>query len=35
MEPRSVSDIISCFVYCPSGGDFIKEILRFLVILKR
>ena len=30
-EPRNVADIISCSVCCPSGGDFIKEILRGLV----
>ena len=28
IEPRNVVDIISCSVCCPSGGDFIKEILR-------
>ena len=30
-EPRNVVDNISCSVCCPSGGDFIKEILRGLV----
>ena len=30
-EPRNVADIISCSVYCPSGRDFIKEILRGLI----
>ena len=28
IEPRNAADIISCSVGCPSGGDFIKEILR-------
>ena len=28
IEPRNVADIISCSVCCPSGRDFIKEILR-------
>ena len=28
IEPRNAADIISCSVCCPSGGDFIKEILR-------
>ena len=31
IEPRNVADIISCSVCCPSGGDFIKEILRGLI----
>ena len=30
-EPRNVADIISCSVCCPSGRDFIKEILRGLI----
>ena len=28
IEPRNVADIISCSVCCPSGRDFIREILR-------
>ena len=31
IEPRNVADIISCSVCCPSGGDFIKKILRGLI----
>ena len=31
VEPRNVADIISCSLCCPSGGDFIKEILRELI----
>ena len=31
IEPRNVANIISCSVCCPSGGDFIKEILRGLI----
>ena len=31
IEPRNVDDIISGSVCCPSGGDFIKEILRGLI----
>ena len=31
IEPTNVADIISCSVCCPSGGDFIKEILRGLI----
>ena len=31
IEPRNVVDIISCSVCCPSGGDFIKEVLRGLI----
>ena len=27
IEPRNTADIISCFVCCPRGGDFIKEII--------
>ena len=30
-EPRNVADIISCSVCCPSGGNFIKEVLRELI----
>ena len=33
-EPRNVANIISCFVCCPSGGDFIREILRGLIDLR-
>ena len=28
--PRNVVDVISCSTCCPSGGDFIKQILRGL-----
>ena len=28
IEPRNIVDIIFCSVYCPNGGDIIKEILR-------
>ena len=28
IEPRNVADITPCTICCPSGGDFIKEILR-------
>ena len=31
IEPRNVAGIISCSVCCPSGEDFIKEILRRLI----
>ena len=31
IEPGNVADIISCSVCCPSGRDFIKEILRGLI----
>ena len=31
IEPRNVADIISCSVCCPSGGYFIKEIVRGLI----
>ena len=31
IEPRNVADIICCSVCCPSGGNFIKEILRGLI----
>ena len=31
IEPRNVADIVSCSVCCPSGGNFIKEILRGLI----
>ena len=31
IEPRNVADIICCSVYCPSRGNFIKEILRGLI----
>ena len=31
IEPRNVADVISCSVCCPSGKDFIKEILRGLI----
>ena len=31
IEPRNVTNIISFSVCCPSGGDFIKEILRGLI----
>ena len=31
IKPMNVTDIISCSVCCPSGGDFIKEILRELI----
>ena len=31
IEPRNVVDIISCSICCPSGGDFIKQILRGLI----
>ena len=31
IDPRNVADIISCSVCCPSGGNFIKEVLRELI----
>ena len=31
IELRNVADIVSCSVCCPSGGDFIKGILRGLI----
>ena len=31
IEPRNVVNIISCSICCPSGGDFIKQILRGLI----
>ena len=34
IEQSNVVDIISFSIFCPSGGDFIKQIL-FLVILKK
>ena len=33
IEPRYIVNIISCSVCCPSGGDFIKEILRRLIFV--
>ena len=32
IEPRNVTDIISYSVCYPAGGDFIKEILRELIL---
>ena len=29
--PRNIVDIISCSICCPSGEDFIKQILRGLI----
>ena len=34
IEQSNVVDIISFSIFCPSGGDFIKQIL-FLIILKK
>ena len=31
IEPRNFADIISCSMYCPSGGVFIKQILGGLI----
>ena len=31
IESRSVVDIISCSICCPSGTDFIKQILKGLI----
>ena len=31
IEPRNVVDIIYCSIFCPTGRDFIKEILRGLI----
>ena len=31
IEPRNVANIISWSVCCPSGGDFIKEVLRGMI----
>ena len=30
-EPRNVVHIMSCSLCCPSGGDFIRQILRGLI----
>ena len=34
IEPRNVADILSCSVCCPSGEDFVKEILSELILKK-
>ena len=26
IEARNLDDIISCFIYFPSGGDFVKQM---------
>ena len=31
IEPRNVVDFISCSIRCPSGWDFIKQILTGLI----
>ena len=33
IEPRNVVDIISCCICCPSGGNFIKQIVRGLIFI--